>query len=59
MIRRRGAEKVLEIGETLPGAFNTLAVAKLRRDSRYVLWCSLDGHRDAGMEAVLRVKRKR
>lgn len=59
MVRRRGAQKVLEIGETLPGTFNTLSVAKLRRDSRYVLWCSLDGHRDAGMEAVLRVAKKR
>jgi len=59
MIRRRGAENVLEIGETLPGAFNTLAVPKLRSDSRYVLWCSLEGHSDAGMEAVLRVARKR
>ena len=59
MIRRRGAEKILEIGETLPNAYNTLSVAKLRRDSRYVLWCSLEGHRDAGMEADLRVKRKR
>jgi plastocyanin len=58
MIRRRGAERVLAIGETLPGGVNTLPATRLRRDSRYVFWCSLEGHREAGMEAVLRVKRR-
>ena len=59
MIRRKGSANTLAIGETLPGEFNTLAVTRLVRDSRYVLWCSLEGHREAGMEAILRVKRRR
>jgi hypothetical protein len=32
---------------------------RLRRSSRYRLWCSLEGHAVAGMEASVRVRRHR
>jgi hypothetical protein len=32
---------------------------RLRRASRYRLWCSLEGHAVAGMEASVRVRRHR
>jgi len=57
LIQRKGSEVILEIGDTDPGDTNTLPETKLKRDSKYILWCSLDGHRDAGMEAALRVRK--
>lgn len=57
MIQRKGAAEILEIGEIEPGNFDSL-ITRLKRDSRYLLWCSLDGHREAGMQAELRVKRR-
>ncbi len=59
LIRRKGSQKVTAIGETDPGGLNTFPLMKLKRSSKYVLWCSLDGHRESGMEAALRVKKKR
>lgn len=32
---------------------------RLRRRSTYTLWCSLAGHRGLGMEASLRIKRRK
>lgn len=32
---------------------------KFQRDSNYVLWCSLPNHRQLGMEASVRVRRKK
>jgi plastocyanin len=58
-LQRRGTETVIELPETPPGDVNTFPEVKLKADSRYILWCSLDGHRDAGMEAGLKVKRRR
>ena len=58
-IRRRGASKVSSIAELDPGEVDELQM-NLKRDSRYVMWCStLDGkHRSLGMEAELRVRKR-
>ena len=58
-IRRRGSQRVHSIAELEPEGVAELGL-RLRRDSRYVMWCStLDGkHRALGMEAELRVKRR-
>jgi hypothetical protein len=55
-IKRRGSKRVVAIPET--GSEETTRVqTTFRPDSRYVLWCSLPDHRDAGMEAELRTGR--
>jgi plastocyanin len=56
-IRRKGTEKVLAIGELQSGEVGELT-PKLKPDSKYTIWCSLDGHRQSGMKAVLTVKKK-
>ena len=58
-IQRKGSDAWLELPETLPGAVSAFPEMRLRRDSRYILWCSLDGHRESGMEARLRVRKRR
>ena len=58
-IRRIGGESILEIGVTEPGLVGSISIARLRPDSRYRLWCSLDGHAESGMEAVLKVRERR
>lgn len=58
-IQRKGTDKVIELPETASGGVNAFPVMKLKADSKYVLWCSLDGHRESGMEANLKVKKKR
>lgn len=58
-IRRRGSATIHELPETGPGGVATFPPMKLKQDSKYILWCSLDGHRESGMEAALRVKKKR
>lgn len=55
-IKRRGSKRVIEIPET-PSQELTRIEASLRPESRYLLWCSLEGHRDAGMEARIRTAR--
>ncbi len=57
-VQRKGGEVVWEIGELGPDEVGSIS-ERLKRDSRYILWCSLDGHRESGMEAVLRVKRRK
>lgn len=57
-LRRIGGKRVYEIDRVGPGAQGRIW-AKLRRRSRYRLWCSLPDHRSRGMEAKLRVARKR
>lgn len=46
--------KVAEIAILEPG--ETLQVHAALQPGTYVIYCSLPGHRDAGMEAVLRVR---
>jgi hypothetical protein len=48
----------LGIGELEPGTYANLDV-HLKRGSRYDLWCSLPHHRERGMEATLKVARRR
>ena len=57
-VQRKGSPTLLATGLTLPGLFETLPLTKLKADSRYLLWCSLDGHRPAGMEATVRVRKR-
>ncbi len=49
---------VTDLGEVLPGATGSLEL-KLRRKSRYELWCSISGHAELGMTASLRTSAKR
>jgi hypothetical protein len=42
------------VAETLPGEVGEWS-GRLRR-GRYRLWCTLEGHRELGMRAVLRVR---
>jgi plastocyanin len=57
-IQRLGDPEQVAIPE-LPGGEVGEVGLKLRRDSRYVLWCSLSNHRELGMEASVRVRRKK
>ena len=57
-IQREGGGEPLSIGELEPGGVDEIAV-HLQRDSRYELWCSLPNHRQLGMDASVRVRRKR
>ena len=57
-VKRKGAQDVQrETGMVDPGAQAEVEL-KLRRDSRYQLWCSVADHRDLGMEATLKVRRR-
>jgi hypothetical protein len=53
-LRRVGGRASGAIAETLPGELGEWE-GRLRR-GRYRLWCTLEGHRDLGMRAVLRVR---
>ena len=57
-IQRIGGGEQLSIGELAPGDVGELGL-HLERDSRYEMWCSLPNHRELGMEASVRVRRKR
>ena len=57
-IQRVGDSEQLSIAELAPGDVGQLGL-HLERDSRYVMWCSLPNHRELGMEASVRVRRKR
>jgi hypothetical protein len=52
-IKRRGSKEVIAIPET-PSQELSRIETSLRPSSRYRLWCSLEGHRELGMEAELR-----
>jgi hypothetical protein len=57
-IQRVGDPEQNFIGELAPGDVGELSI-RLQRDSRYEMWCSLANHRALGMEASVRVRRKR
>jgi plastocyanin len=59
-LRRLGAARKFAVGEVEPGAVAEFEPLRLRRASRYRLWCSLEEglHRELGMEATLRVRRR-
>ena len=57
-IQRAGDGEVFSVPEQPAGEVGEVGL-HLQRDSRYVLWCSLPNHRELGMEASLRVRRKR
>jgi hypothetical protein len=56
-IQRVGGAKVFRIPEILPGETGTLNL-RMRRASRYRLWCSLPEHAERGMTTSLRTARK-
>lgn len=58
-ILSRGGDDELAIGVTEPGLTGSVNISRLKPGSKYDLWCSLEGHREAGMEATLKVKKKR
>jgi len=57
-IQRLGDADQFSIPELPPGEVGEASL-RLHRDSRYVMWCSLEDHRQLGMEASVRVRRKK
>jgi plastocyanin len=57
-LQRVGGGPELTIGTLEPGAYANLDV-HLKRGARYELWCSLPHHRERGMEATLKVAKRR
>lgn len=58
-LRRVGTTRETGTGEVQGGDVTSFPVGWLKRDSAYRLWCSLPNHSDWGMEATLRVGRRR
>ena len=56
-VRRIGGKYTYTIPETLPGERSTKTLRLTR--GRYQVWCAVDGHRDWGMGATLRVVPRR
>lgn len=57
-LRRVGSRRVYKFAEVEPGDTGRLEM-KLRRASRYRLWCSLPYHAELGMKARLRTSKQR
>jgi hypothetical protein len=55
-LRRIGAANTVSVPEMRPGGLAELDTRL--RTGRYRLWCSLPGHRERGMRALLRVRRR-
>jgi hypothetical protein len=56
-LRRVGRTRQIGTPEIAPG--NTALVRTKLRKGRYALWCSVPGHRALGMEARLKVRKRR
>ena len=56
-IRKQKGGATRSVGELEPGALGSVEI-RLQKGARYQLWCSLLNHRELGMEAKLKVKRK-
>ena len=54
VLQRVGGKQKLTIGATRPGHVTELSATL--RSGTWKLWCSLPGHRAAGMRATLRVR---
>lgn len=57
-MRLEGGEVESGLGEIGPGDYANLDT-RLRKSSTYALWCSLPGHRESGMDAAVRTKKRR
>jgi hypothetical protein len=57
MIQRVGSDAPISIGVVPPGSYSNLDT-RLRKHATYTLWCSLSDHRQRGMEATLRTRRR-
>jgi hypothetical protein len=56
-LQRLGDDAEVSIGVVPSGTYSNLDT-RLRRGSKYVLWCSLSDHRQRGMEATLRTRKR-
>ena len=57
-VRNRKGRLRGRMPEIRPGTTGSLTV-RLRRPGRFVVFCSLTGHEELGMKAVLRAKKRR
>ena len=57
-LQRVGDDTEISLGVVAPGSYANLDT-RLRKHSTYVLWCSLSDHRQRGMEATLRTRKRR
>jgi len=55
VVKRVGGQRKFQYPELEPGGSHELEI-RLRKRSRYNLWCTLAGHRSQGMEASLKVR---
>jgi len=57
-IAKLGQAGEFGFGEVGPSEYESVDT-RLRKRSTYLLWCSLSDHRELGMEATLRTKKRR
>jgi uncharacterized cupredoxin-like copper-binding protein len=57
-IKRKGSSDALDHTGALGHNETEELQVKLKKRSRYLLWCALADHQDQGMEATLKVKRR-
>lgn len=56
-LKRKGAQDAQAHTGNLGSGEQDELKLKLRKDSKYVLWCAIADHRDQGMEATLKVRK--
>lgn len=57
-LQRAGSDRVFAVGDVEPGETGSVGL-RLRRGSRYRLWCAIDPHASLGMVTTLKTKPKR